>query len=68
MKTQTLTIEGMSCDHCVMHVKKELAKISTIKDVRIGTAVVEVDEQTTTADDLTKAVDTAGYKIVSITG
>ena len=65
MKTQTITIEGMSCDHCVMHVKKELSKVSTVKDVRIGTALVETNE-TTSQDDLRKAVDDAGYKVVSI--
>ena len=67
MKTQTLTIEGMSCGHCVMHVKKELSKVSTVKDVQIGTALVEMDETTTTQDDLKKAVSTAGYTVTSIT-
>ena len=66
MKTHILTIEGMSCDHCVMHVRKELGKVSNVQDVRIGTARVEIDENATSYDDLKKAVDTAGYTVTSI--
>ena len=66
MKTQTLTIEGMSCGHCVMHVKKELSRVATVKDVQIGKAIVEIDEDTDMDNILTKAVDTAGYKVISI--
>ena len=65
MKTQTLTIQGMSCDHCVMHVRKELSKIATVKAVRIGTAVVEFDESTVTPADLSSAVRTAGYTVTA---
>ena len=43
MEVKTLTIQGMSCQHCVMHVKKELSKIASVKDVKIGSAVVEID-------------------------
>ena len=66
MKTQTLTIEGMSCGHCVMHVTKELSKVAAVKDVQIGKAIVEIDEDTDMDNILTKAVDTAGYKVISI--
>jgi len=66
MKTQTLMIEGMTCDHCIMHVKKELSKIATVKDVQIGKALVELDETQTSEEDLTKAVDEAGYAVTSI--
>jgi len=66
MKTQTISIEGMTCDHCVMHVKNELSKIASVKDIRIGKAIVEVDEAATSPEDLSKAVDAAGYKVTSI--
>ena len=66
MKTQELTIEGMSCGHCVMHVKKELSKLNglTIEDVEIGKARVQYDETKVTPDQLTKAIEEAGYKLV----
>ena len=68
MKTQTVKIQGMSCNHCVMHVKKELSKIAdiSIKDVQIGSAVVDADESPATQEKLKKAVEEAGYSVVSI--
>jgi copper chaperone CopZ len=48
-----------------MHVRKELSKISTVKDVRIGAAVVEFDESTVTPADLSAAVQTAGYTVTA---
>jgi copper chaperone len=67
MKTQELMIEGMSCGHCVMHVKKELSKVSglTIENVEIGKARVQVDESQVTYDRIARAVEEAGYKLVS---
>ncbi|MDD8017160.1 MAG: cation transporter [Bacteroidota bacterium] len=67
MKKYQLTIEGMSCHHCVMAVEKELKKLSTvnIKEVKIGSAVVEADESAATKENLTKAVEEAGYTLVS---
>ena len=67
MKTQDLTIEGMSCGHCVMHVKKELSKVSglTIENVEIGKARVQYDEAKVTTDQISKAIEEAGYKLVS---
>jgi copper chaperone CopZ len=67
MKTQDLTIEGMSCGHCVMHVKKELSKVSglTVENVEIGKARVQYDETKVTSDQLSRAIEEAGYKLVS---
>lgn len=66
MKLEKLLIEGMSCNHCVMHVKKELAKLDiNIKNVQIGSADVEYDESKVSHSDLTKAVDEAGYKVIN---
>ena len=66
MQTQTLKISGMSCGHCVMSVRKELEKVSTVKDVQIGKAVVEFDEKKTSSDDLKRAVAEAGYRVEQI--
>jgi copper chaperone len=67
MKTQDLTIQGMSCGHCVMSVKKELGKIPGLKveDVQIGKARVSFDEAKITEQDLSKAIEEAGYTLVS---
>jgi copper chaperone len=66
MEIRTLKIEGMSCQHCVMNVKKELVKISTVKEAQIGSAVVEIDPTATSTEALKKAVAEAGFEVVSI--
>lgn len=65
MKKEKLIIEGMTCHHCVMALKKELtdAHIS-VAEAGIGFAEVEFDEQTLKNEDLTKIVAEAGYKLV----
>lgn len=66
MKNETLKIEGMSCSHCVMAVKKQLAMLPvTTLEVGIGSARVEYDENKVTREDLKKAVNEAGYKVVN---
>lgn len=66
MVIRTLKIQGMSCGHCVMSVRNELSKIANVKEVQIGSAVVELDEQKVKSDDLRAAVATAGYEVVDI--
>lgn len=67
MKNHELTIEGMSCNHCVMHVKKELGKIDglVIEDVQIGRALVQYDEFNVSPQRIAQAVDDAGYRLIS---
>ncbi|MCL5031581.1 MAG: cation transporter [Bacteroidetes bacterium] len=66
MKIQEFKIEGMSCQHCVMAVKKELNKIENIKveDVQIGSAKVQYDENKISDKILIEAIEEAGYKVV----
>lgn len=58
-----LHVEGMTCAHCVMAVKKALLKVSGVKDVQVDLdrkeAVVdgEVDP-----DLLIRAVEEEGYR------
>ncbi|MGB2867918.1 MAG: cation transporter [Bacteroidota bacterium] len=68
MKTQELIIEGMSCGHCVMSVKRELGKLQDVKveDVQIGKAKVQVDESKVTPKALSHAIEEAGYRLISI--
>ena len=68
MKTQSLTIEGMHCGHCVTAVRKELDKVDglTVEDVQIGKARVKVDETKVDQNIVAKAIDEAGYRLVSV--
>jgi copper chaperone len=67
MKTQDLTIQGMSCGHCVMHVKKALSNIKGVQteSVEIGKARITFDETTVTTAVIAKAIAEAGYQLVS---
>ena len=66
MQEIELTIEGMTCHHCVMSVQKELSKLSgvEVKDVQIGRARVRYDEAHVRTEDLERAIEEAGYRLV----
>ncbi len=58
-------IDGMSCQHCVMAVKKEIQKLDVKNlDVKIGEASVEFDESKISEDQINKAIEIAGYIVV----
>jgi len=64
MKT-LIKIDGMSCQHCVMAVKKEIQKLEIKNlEVKIGEASVEFDEKILSDDDINQAIVNAGYVVV----
>ena len=65
MTAKDIRIEGMNCNHCVMAVKKELSKVPglQVKDVRIGSASVEYDENIVSPGKIKEAVEEAGYVV-----
>ena len=64
MKKEKVKIDGMSCGHCVMAVRKELSRLPLkIKDVSIGSAEIEYDEAKVTYDEIKKAIANAGYSV-----
>ena len=57
-------IEGMSCNHCVMAVKKEISKLNLAKmEVEIGTAKVNFDDTKVDSSAIEKAILNAGFKV-----
>ena len=57
-------INGMSCMHCVMAVKKELSKLNLESfEVEIGSAKVKFEESKVEASAVEKAIIEAGYEI-----
>ncbi len=62
----TLTIEGMSCQHCVMRVRKAIDTLPGIakSDVSIGRAVISFDETKVKKEEITASIEKAGYRIV----
>jgi copper chaperone len=66
MKTQELTIQGMSCGHCVMHVRNALATVKglDVESVDIGKAVIKFDETIVSKERIARAIEEAGYTLV----
>jgi len=57
-----IKIEGMSCQHCVMAVKKEISKLAIDDlDVKIGEAKVQFDEVKVKTSEIKEAIVSAGY-------
>ena len=68
MKKKIL-IEGMSCGHCVNHVKEALSELNGVTSVDVNldskSAVIEAAEDVKDAD-IKFAVEDAGYDVVEI--
>jgi copper chaperone len=67
MKTIKLSVSGMTCGHCAMHVEnalKDLAGVSTAKvDLKQKSAEVTYDEASVDTEKMAEAVADAGYKV-----
>jgi copper chaperone len=65
MKT-VIRIDGMSCQHCVMAVKKEIQKLDVQNlEVKIGETSVEYDEDKVSEETIKQAIVNAGYIVVN---
>ena len=69
--TKKILIEGMSCGHCVSHVKEALAELNGVTSVEVNlddkTAVLEGSVDVND-EDIKAAIDEAGYEVVGIEG
>ena len=65
---KTLSIEGMSCDHCVHHVKDALAEVAGVEsaEVDLGKKSAVVVGASLNEAALKAAVADAGYEVVAI--
>jgi copper chaperone len=66
--TTTITVDGMTCGHCVNAVQTEVGKIDGVTDVNVDLAsgqVTIVSATTPDAGALREAVEEAGYEIRS---
>jgi copper chaperone len=64
-RTETLRIEGMSCDHCVRAVHNALQDVPgvTVEHVGVGQAEVRYDDAEVTRVQLASAIEDAGYTV-----
>jgi copper ion binding protein len=66
-KTATISIEGMSCEHCVRAVKDALSSQNGVKSVDVSlerkNALVVYDDEHTRLSDLESAIVEEGYEV-----
>ena len=64
MSQMTLKVDGMTCNHCKMHVEKALRSVNGVESAQVdlakGEAMVSGDAN---REDLVKAVEGAGYSV-----
>lgn len=68
MKKKIL-VEGMSCGHCVKHVKEALSELNgvTSVDVNLDAKVAVIEASAEVKDeDIKFAIDDAGYEVAGI--
>lgn len=63
MELLNLTIEGMTCDHCVRAVKNRLAATPgvQVEDVSVGSARLQYDPTKASVDEIEEAIADEGY-------
>jgi copper chaperone len=66
MSTQTYTVTGMTCGHCVSSVTEEVSEVPGVSDVQVdlesGRLTLTADAAVT-ADQVKAAVEEAGYSL-----
>ncbi|MCD6633186.1 heavy-metal-associated domain-containing protein [Lactococcus cremoris] len=64
---ETLKIDGMTCDHCVMHVTNALESVEGVEKAKVSLkkkeALIKFDAPAD-LDQMALAVAEAGYKVI----
>ena len=66
--SRTYQVVGMTCGHCVAAVEREVGAIEGVTDVTVDLAtgaVVVASTSPIADDDMTAAIDEAGYELAS---
>lgn len=62
-----IIINGMSCGHCVNHVKEALMEIQGVEEVKVDLETKTAEISGDVADSVIKeAIEEVGYEVVSI--
>ncbi|MGM0851176.1 MAG: copper chaperone CopZ [Bacillota bacterium] len=68
MQKESLTVEGMSCGHCVKAIESSVAKLDGVKSVQVSLedkkVEVEFDGSQVKLDDIKETIDDQGYDVV----
>ena len=67
--TNTYLVSGMSCQHCVDSVTAEIGKLSGVDQVEVDLtagAVTVISKAPLVADEVTAAIDEAGFDLAPL--
>lgn len=68
---ETYTVEGMHCASCAINVEKAVSKLSGVNSASVNQVTekltVDYDQNQLSIEDLSKAVDKAGYTLITPT-
>ncbi|MEW4306025.1 copper chaperone CopZ [Rossellomorea marisflavi] len=68
MKQITLNVQGMSCNHCVNAIEKNVGGLDGVKKVNVSLAdakvEVEFDNAVVGLDEIKETIDDQGYDVV----
>ncbi|MFC9774134.1 copper ion binding protein [Paenibacillus chitinolyticus] len=66
MTNQTLQVEGMSCQHCVISIEGALKEIGAAGKVNLASGTVDVsyEENRVSIEAIKEAIDEQGYDVV----
>ncbi len=69
IQTVDFNIKGMTCEACEEHIKHAVNQldgiVKTEASFKTGTAQVAFDKTKTTKEDIIKAIDATGYKVIN---
>ncbi|HLX29545.1 MAG TPA: cation transporter [Casimicrobiaceae bacterium] len=69
MQSARIDIRGMTCEGCVASVTRVLSALPGVRDVKValdpGSAMVSFDPSRTGVEAMKKAIEDAGYDVVS---
>jgi len=70
MMTKKLRVKGMSCGHCVQTVTRALQNVPGVSKVQVnltsGLAEIQLNSEKVTTEQLSKAVEEAGYEAEAV--
>jgi copper chaperone len=65
MKTENLTITGMSCGHCVKAVQEAIESAGArAENIEVGKASFQYDETKISREKIILAIEEEGYQVV----
>ncbi|SDM72476.1 copper chaperone [Fictibacillus solisalsi] len=67
MEKKTLTVKGMSCNHCVNSIESNVGKLAGVTDVKVslseGKVDVTFDSNKVSLEQIKESIDDQGYEV-----